>query len=285
MPLIVRLSRGGGRRGRGGAPACPGSRAAADPPPATPSDRGRRKRGRGADRRSVGHRIRFWSGRRRTPARSRAALRARARPAPPCDPDERDARRARSAGDRPGRSRSPSRAVMSPPDCTLRGDITTLDAQTPPHAPGMPGTRTARGPSKAKAAGHPAADRRRRGTAPPPRRRPSPDTPATRRPASRRERGTGRAVVAAVPGPREARRPTSRAGEPLCLVVAAHLPAPKGADARQAARSGAPAVPSLPLFPDRERPGGRPPSPGNHRSSSSPPFPWRPADPPPGKQP
>ncbi len=119
--------------------------------------------------------------------------------------------------------------------------------------PGMPGTRKRR----ALPGGNPPG-----GRPPVPGNRPlitaSPGTAAARRPAGAREPGTGCAVAA----------PWHLGGLPLGKQAGAgHLP-----------------VPSLPLFPDRERPGGRPEALGNRPASSSPPSPWHRRAPPPAKQ-
>ncbi len=129
----------------------------------------------------------------------------------------------------------------------------------------------------AEAAGLPEADRRHRGSAPPLRRCRPPGTEGPCHPASSPERGTCGAVVAAVPGPREARRPTgsTRGPAPLRRRRSPHGtpvdPRPAGARERGTGCSAAAASSSASGGHPRAR---RPTAPsGEPQPPSSPPFP------------
>ncbi len=98
----------------------------------------------------------------------------------------------------------------------------------------------------AEAAGLPEADRQHRASAIPLRRCRPPGTEGPFHPASSPERGTCGAVVAGVPGPGEARRPTGSTGEAPLLFVAALLMALRWTRARPGPVSGVPAVPPPP---------------------------------------
>ncbi len=221
LPLFVRPPPEKERRGKGGTPVRAGPDGGADPFSATRSDRASLNRVRCAGRGGTGHRIPFWSGRRRTPDRPRGPLRARASPAPPSDPRQTGHPAGRGSRRAPREGRFSIDSGGTTTRCAVAWWYRHYRCPTAARRARYARNADERGPSKAKAADHPAADRRARGTAPPPRRRRLPGTPPARRPASSRERGTGWAVVAAVPDATEPRRPAGARERGTCWVAAA----------------------------------------------------------------